>query len=243
MNWHFEEYGAPAGPVDDTDFQKAVEVGRIKDDTLVWHKDLPNWTEFRNVKSTFQVTLPLPDAIDTCVRCGRAFRIAAMSQLNGRWFCTGCKPKDEQKPAGPASAEMVFFQYGGFWRRVIAACLDTCLLHVALTPVRTAVAEKWNTGLSGGDLVALIGLGWFISLCYTVLTTWLLGGSLGKLLTGMRVVHPDGSRIGFGTALMRFFANLLSGMLLGLGYVMVGVDDEKRALHDRICNTRVVIPE
>ena len=37
-----------------------------------------------------------------------------------------------------------------------------------------------------------------------------------------------------------FFAEMLSGMILGIGYLMAAFDDEKRALHDRICDTRVV---
>ena len=39
----------------------------------------------------------------------------------------------------------------------------------------------------------------------------------------------------------RFFAELLSGMICYIGYLMVLSDkEERRTLHDRICNTRVV---
>jgi uncharacterized RDD family membrane protein YckC len=38
----------------------------------------------------------------------------------------------------------------------------------------------------------------------------------------------------------RHFAEMLSGILLGIGYLMIAFDDEKRALHDRICDTRVI---
>jgi uncharacterized RDD family membrane protein YckC len=38
----------------------------------------------------------------------------------------------------------------------------------------------------------------------------------------------------------RYFSEMLSGMIMMIGYIMAGFDDEKRALHDRICNTRVV---
>ena len=37
------------------------------------------------------------------------------------------------------------------------------------------------------------------------------------------------------------FAEMLSSLTLGIGYIMVAFDDEKRGLHDRdICDTRVV---
>ncbi|HET6371045.1 MAG TPA: RDD family protein, partial [Nitrospiria bacterium] len=38
----------------------------------------------------------------------------------------------------------------------------------------------------------------------------------------------------------RYFAEILSGIILCIGYIMAAFDDEKRALHDRICGTRVI---
>jgi uncharacterized RDD family membrane protein YckC len=39
----------------------------------------------------------------------------------------------------------------------------------------------------------------------------------------------------------RHFAKILSGIILYIGYLMAFWDDEKRALHDRICSTRVIV--
>ena len=38
----------------------------------------------------------------------------------------------------------------------------------------------------------------------------------------------------------RCLARMLAGFTLGIGYVIAGIDDEKRALHDYFCDTRVV---
>jgi uncharacterized RDD family membrane protein YckC len=38
----------------------------------------------------------------------------------------------------------------------------------------------------------------------------------------------------------RHFAKYLSAMILGIGYFMAAFDDQRRTLHDRICETRVV---
>ena len=57
---------------------------------------------------------------------------------------------------------------------------------------------------------------------------------------GMKVVRPDGSRVDLGRAAGRYFAKLLSMIVLFIGYIMVGFDSEKRGLHDMICDTRVV---
>jgi uncharacterized RDD family membrane protein YckC len=57
--------------------------------------------------------------------------------------------------------------------------------------------------------------------------------TLGKMACGLRVVMSDGGKVTYGRSLGRHFAKLLSGF-------MAGFDDEKRALHDRICDTRVI---
>lgn len=81
------------------------------------------------------------------------------------------------------------------------------------------------------------------------------GGTLGKLALGLRVVNTDGRRITWKKAICRHFAVYLSLlafvvtlpdtlMLYSLpclaGLIMAAFDSQKRALHDRICGTRVV---
>jgi uncharacterized RDD family membrane protein YckC len=62
----------------------------------------------------------------------------------------------------------------------------------------------------------------------------------GKMICGLKVVMGDGTRVSYGRAIGRYFAEWLSGLTMGIGYIMAAFDDEKRALHDRICDTRVV---
>jgi uncharacterized RDD family membrane protein YckC len=54
------------------------------------------------------------------------------------------------------------------------------------------------------------------------------------------VITADGEPITYWRAFGRYFGKLLSGIILGIGYLMAAFDEEKRALHDRICHTRVV---
>jgi uncharacterized RDD family membrane protein YckC len=56
----------------------------------------------------------------------------------------------------------------------------------------------------------------------------------------LKVVTPEGNPISYGRALGRALASILSGMICAIGYIMAAFDEEKRSLHDRICNTRVV---
>jgi len=62
----------------------------------------------------------------------------------------------------------------------------------------------------------------------------------GKMALGLKVLRADGEMITYPRALGRFFAEFLSSVILAIGYIMAAFDEEKRALHDRICDTRVV---
>jgi uncharacterized RDD family membrane protein YckC len=63
----------------------------------------------------------------------------------------------------------------------------------------------------------------------------------GKMACGLKVVSADGSRLSYGRAACRALSQILSGMVCYIGYLIAGFDNpQKRALHDHICNTRVV---
>lgn len=66
------------------------------------------------------------------------------------------------------------------------------------------------------------------------------GQTLGKKALGLRVVTPEGDRIGYLKALARYIGKIISGVILGIGFIMAAFDSEKRTLHDRMVNSRVV---
>jgi uncharacterized RDD family membrane protein YckC len=76
--------------------------------------------------------------------------------------------------------------------------------------------------------------------------TWFVGkygATPGKMAFKMKIVGSDGEKINYGRALGRHFATMISSMTMMIGYLMAAFDDEKRALHDRICDTRVIRSE
>ena len=54
------------------------------------------------------------------------------------------------------------------------------------------------------------------------------------------MVTPDGGQIGYIKAFVRYVGKVVSWIILGIGFIMAAFDGEKRALHDRMCETRVV---
>src|SRR3546814_1500810 len=57
---------------------------------------------------------------------------------------------------------------------------------------------------------------------------------------GIKVVRSDGPGCGFWRGFARYFASILSAILLCIGYLMVAFTERKQALHDMICDTVVV---
>ena len=66
------------------------------------------------------------------------------------------------------------------------------------------------------------------------------GATLGKMACKVRVVTADGEKVSYGRATGRYFAKILSYIVCLIGFIMAFFDQERRALHDRICNTRVI---
>jgi uncharacterized RDD family membrane protein YckC len=71
------------------------------------------------------------------------------------------------------------------------------------------------------------------------------GQTIGKMAAGIRVIPADpgapaSERVSFGQALVRAAGYLVSALPIGLGFLPAFVGQERRALHDRLADTRVV---
>lgn len=53
------------------------------------------------------------------------------------------------------------------------------------------------------------------------------GGTPGKLIMGMRIVNSDGKTIGIPKAILRNIGKMISSIILGIGYFMIGWDKKK----------------
>ncbi len=142
--------------------------------------------------------------------------------------------------------ERTELSYAPFFPRLAALALDGILLFFALLPLRLLL---WGAILSGGQsLTAPLlfhhslyeVLLYLVQRAYFVLLTYFGGCTLGKRAMGLRVVNAAGERCRFLDILYReTVGRYLSGFLC-IGYLLVLGDRECRALHDRICDTRVV---
>jgi uncharacterized RDD family membrane protein YckC len=61
-----------------------------------------------------------------------------------------------------------------------------------------------------------------------------------KKALGLKVVDETGDRISFGRAAGRYFAMILSGLILVFGFMMIGWTHRKQGLHDVLAGTFTV---
>lgn len=148
-------------------------------------------------------------------------------------------------------------QYAGFISRLIAYTIDLLVVIATITIVGITVDmflrffgldEFIDTLLTGQNVLgeilrffAFVGSIAFISFSYFVLIwTFTAGQSVGKLLMGLRIVPLDGSKMGFGRSVIRYFAFLLSAVVLFIGLFWVLVSDSRQGWHDKIARTCVI---
>src|SRR5262249_51687137 len=65
------------------------------------------------------------------------------------------------------------------------------------------------------------------------------GKTLGMAVVGVQVVRRDGSRVGGGGAFVRLVALPLSFLTLGIGFLLILLRRDHRALQDLIARTAV----
>ena len=268
MNWYYSLNGQQAGPVTDEELAPLIQSGAIAPATLVWHSGLAGWQPFAEAGATLPQALR--PAVDVggltvgaeqalCSQCGQVFPADEVVQVGGYNVCGACKPLLLQKlQQGVMNAGVYGVQgvrYAGFWIRFAAAIVDWLILLMAnlllnflfgLVFRAFSHANPLDPSRSQFNSGVLIAVGRYWAVILTLTATYngiflsRFGGLPGMLLCGFRVVRPDGARITFWRGVARFLANYLNTVTLCLGYLIIVFDEQKRALHDYVCDTRVI---
>lgn len=161
---------------------------------------------------------PLAGAQVSCPRCARV-------NEPGSTFCYNCGlPLDGAEPGVTGQVRATF------WIRVGAYLIDGILLALVVS-----LPAYLTAGSTAGDWTPS-----FFEVAYFTIAVAIWGQTIGKRALRLKVVRPDGSRVGFWRALARALAYYLSGIILLIGFLMVAFRKDRRALHDLICDTVVV---
>jgi uncharacterized RDD family membrane protein YckC/DNA-directed RNA polymerase subunit RPC12/RpoP len=199
-----------------------------------------------------------------CSQCGRTFAQSDLVQIAGNWVCADCKPAllSRVMAGGAGEALPLAWRYGGFWIRFGARFIDLLIFVVPILiffavfipNLIRAGRQAGNPASAPNPAFAAFG---FISFflvfflggaCYEILMLKYRSATLGKMACGLKVIRSDGRSLSWGVCFGRFFMwNVVTSgipyintVLLLVSGIMLGVDDQKRALHDRVCDTRVI---
>jgi uncharacterized RDD family membrane protein YckC len=243
--WYYAEGQNQLGPFSDEEFNALAAEGKILASTLVWNEAMTDWRPYGEVSSTGSSAVGGTQV--ACAMCNRIVPPEDAIEYQGTYVCAECKPEFVQRlKEGMPLPGMV---YAGFWIRFVAVMVDGLIQLVFMCGIAAGSAALIFPFAEGGfDSSAQIvwqmvyTLGTYVSQCaYQTFFLGRYGATPGKMLLGLKVVRPDGSKLTYWRGFGRFWATLVSYFTCYIGYVIAAFDDEKRTLHDHICSTRVIV--
>jgi uncharacterized RDD family membrane protein YckC len=162
--------------------------------------------------------------------------------------------------------EEVHQVYAGFWARLAANFLDSAIIAFLSVEslwyvrdrmsgyfaVHPEILKLLQGDTTGSDYSASYDYTtkfmYYYGLVFGLIFSWIyfagfesshLGGTPGKWVLGIFVTDMEGKRISFGRATGRYFGKIVSGIILGIGYMMAGFTEKFQALHDIMAETLV----
>jgi uncharacterized RDD family membrane protein YckC len=150
----------------------------------------------------------------------------------------------------------------GWWSRVGAQLVDGLIIGFGGLLLLLAITAPFSIGFFAGEDAGFVSIivGLFLAVICVAIVALLYapalmartnGKTLGRMVTGIRVVRADGQPMTFGFAMLREvavkallfgIAGSITGGLANLADVLWPLwDEENRALHDFIVDTRSVV--
>lgn len=225
------------GPYSIDEIRDFVNEGKIKDETLVWHTGETNWKAWKDFPEASEPPEPTEEEL-----LKQTIETLLQSRMNRK-------------------------RYAGFFVRANAFIIDNIILSIfgalflyvmSLAGMLdlTAVSEIVNQYIENPTSTELVSKAleipgmsafftiWsFVQAVYFIVFHAVWGATPGKKLLHIHVEMANGEKLSWAFSIFRFIASIVTQATLifyGLGYLIVLIDPQKRALHDFIAQTRVV---
>ena len=225
------------GPYSIDEIRDFVNEGKIKDETLVWHTGEANWKAWKDFPEASEPPEPTEEEL-----LKQTIETLLQSKLNRK-------------------------RYAGFFVRANAFIIDNLILSIVgalflyvmslagmldLNAV-SEIVNQYIDNPASTELVSkaleLPGMSTFFTIWSVVQAIYFIvfhavwGATPGKKLLRIHVEMANGEKLSWAFSIFRFVASIVTQATLifyGLGYLIVLIDPQKRALHDFIAQTRVV---
>jgi len=136
-------------------------------------------------------------------------------------------------------------KYAGFWVRFLASFLDLVVWCLVFFPTTYIVKGTWLMSKEDhlwGIFDPLCGIFLGIIFLYWIVLEAFFGGTVGKLILGLRVTNDEFSKISFEQSILRNGFRMIDGLpfLNLLGIFSIVLSKEKQRIGDKIAKTYVV---
>ena len=131
--------------------------------------------------------------------------------------------------------------YAGFWQRFWATLIDTMVVCIVTVPILLSIYPDFlaSGAFVRGPMDFL--LSWVAPALYVIIFWNMKGATPGKMILRIRVVNSQTlGQPSLGSLVGRYFGYFLSTIPLGLGFLWVAWDKEKRGFHDKLAGTAVI---
>jgi len=260
MQWYYVLNGARLGPITQEQFDQLVQSGAITPETLIWRAGMTTWLPLSQVLAQ-PALASAPDADSAiCAVSGRVCPKRDMLEYNGQWISAEHKDEFFQRlrEGVPQQGEM---RYAGFWIRFLAKIIDgfcmgalmiipviifmfvfTSAFTPSIDPATHRVMRESAPNIAAILLLelAFIAVLLVITLAYEIFFIRKYDATPGKMAIGLKVVRANGDKLSIGRIIGRHFAEMLSQHTFYIGYMLAGWTSQKCALHDLMCDTRVI---
>lgn len=130
----------------------------------------------------------------------------------------------------------------GFWIRVAASIIDTIVTLIVTMPILLAIygGEYFaSQEMVKGPAHFLIS---YVLPAVATIALWIVfGGTPGKLVCGLRVVHAEtGERLELWQGIVRYLGYFVSIIPIFLGFLWIAWDARKQGFHDKLARSLVV---
>lgn len=244
--WFYAQGAQRQGPVSAEEIAALFHRGELSVDTLVWTQSMTEWSPL----GLFAAELGL-------------------ERLHETETVHSVAPEPASPYAAPAAVASSYIApvhagevvYAGFWKRLAAAVIDSCVLTAAMLIVMfigmlalggamAVSAQDMLSDLAQGTLgvsaiLVIYGLPIVLQIAYF---TWMHASSsqatLGKMAIGIKVTRGTGEALTLGRSFGRWCAYFVLNLPCGIGTLIsaftCGLSERKQGLHDMMADTLVV---
>jgi uncharacterized RDD family membrane protein YckC len=255
QKWYYVAGSEKIGPLPQKQFDELVSDGTIGLETLVWHKGMREWQALDQdgpaveVKNKWYYSVgnekigPLAQQqFDRAVADG----VISEETMVWRKGLSVWQSLSDVQAGKMVTEDGPHLKPAGWGGRSMAKVIDMVFMLVLAGMIEWLSRKLFPAAYANLDslnpvVVATMMINMLLGIFYITWFVGKFGATPGKMAFKLKIVKSSGAKLGYGQAFGRYCGEFIVVFLtLMIGYLFGLFDSQKRTLHDRLCNTRVI---